>query len=247
MSGLESIHRSFICEEKFMEFSKKMFFCFVLIFLFNATTLANTGIMKIPLTAQKVVALTFDDGPHKKYTQEILDILHAYDAKATFFIMGGNAKLYPDLVKKEYAAGHEVANHSYTHPNMTHLSDVTIQKELTKCSETINKAVNVYPIVFRPPYGSTSRHVNEVINNMGFKVVTWSYMINDYDVNKMTPEIISSSVIKNTRPGAIIVMHDGNGNREKTVKALPVILKNLSDRGYKFVTVAELLNVKSYR
>jgi peptidoglycan-N-acetylglucosamine deacetylase len=230
-----------------MRFFKKLFFLAVLIFAFNTLCFAANGIMRIPVTSQKLVALTFDDGPHKKYTQEILDILHEYNAKATFFVMGGNAKLYPDLIKKEYAAGHEIANHSFTHPNIAHTSDVAIQKELTKCSETVNKVIHVYPIVFRPPFGSTSKHANEIINNMGFTVVTWSYMINDYDVNKMTPEIISSSVIKNTRPGAIIVMHDGNGNREKTVKALPVILKNLFAKGYKFVTVAELLNTPPYK
>lgn len=229
-----------------MDFFKKIFFSIVAFFIFN-TVFAQNGIMKIPITSQKLVALTFDDGPHKKYTQEILDILHNYHAKATFFVMGGNAKLYPDLVKKEYISGNEVANHSYTHPNIAHLSDAAIQKELTKCSDTINNIIHVYPIVFRPPYGSTSKHAVQVINNMGIKVVTWTYMINDYDVSKMTPEIISSSVIKNTRPGAIIVMHDGNGNREKTVKALPVILQNLTAKGYKFVTVAELLNIQPYR
>lgn len=230
-----------------MDAYKKIFFCLVLVFSFVATIFANTGIMKIPVTSQKLVALTFDDGPHKKYTQEILDILQKYNAKATFFVMGGNAKLYPDLIKKEYAAGHEVANHSFTHPNIAHMSDTAIQKELMKCSDTINKIIHVYPIVFRPPFGATSKHANEVINNMGFKVITWSYMINDYDVSKMTSDIISSSVIKNTRPGAIIVMHDGNGNREKTVTALAIILKNLSDKGYKFVTVAELLNIPPYK
>lgn len=225
---------------------EKIFFGIV-VFLFSITIFASIGIMKIPVTSQKLVALTFDDGPHQKYTPGILNILRAYNAKATFFIMGGNAKLNPDLIKKEYEAGHEIANHSYTHPNIAHLSAAAIQKELIKCSELINKIINVYPIVFRPPYGATSAAANQVINNMGFKVITWSYMINDYDVNKMTPEIISTSVIKNTRPGAVIVMHDGNGNREKTVKALPVILKNLADKGYKFVTVAELLNIRAYK
>lgn len=222
-------------------------FLIIVSFVCCISSMAMAGVMSIPKTSQKIVALTFDDGPHKIYTQQVLDILQQYDAKATFFVMGGNAKLYPDLVKKEYAAGHEIGNHSYTHPNIAHLSDSAIQKELTKCSDIVNKIINVYPVVFRPPYGVTNKHAIEVINKLGFKPVTWSYMINDYDVSKMNPEIISSSVIKNTRPGAIIVMHDGNGNREKTVKALPIILKNLSDRGYKFVTVAELLNIKPYK
>lgn len=198
-------------------------------------------------TTRKIVALTFDDGPHKKYTKEILDILKLNDVKATFFFVGKNAEFYPGVVKLAYRNGNIIGNHTYSHYYLTSLSDEAIEQELIRTSQIIYNIISVQPVFFRPPYGACSARSSKVLQRMGFISIGWSDMVNDYDVTQMTPEKIVEGILKYARPGVIIGMHDGGGNRENTVKALPVIISALKAKGYEFLTMSELLGIAAYR
>jgi peptidoglycan/xylan/chitin deacetylase (PgdA/CDA1 family) len=223
-------------------------FAVAAIFISNLVFAAGSAYaMPTPKTTEKVVALTFDDGPSKEYTPQFLTVFKKYNAKVTFFVCGGWVKVNPDILKMEYAAGHEIANHTYTHPLLSKMSEGAIIRELTRTSDIIDKTIHVYPIVMRPPFGASSPAVNSAVAKLGFHKVTWTFLVNDYDYKKTTSDRIASQIIANAHPGAILVMHDGNGNRQKTLDALPKIIETLRDRGYRFVTVAEILHVKPYR
>jgi peptidoglycan-N-acetylglucosamine deacetylase len=209
-------------------------------------TVKNPGSIGRAQTRKKIVALTFDDGPHQKHTREILDILKQNDVKATFFVIGENAQNHPDIIKEMSADGNIIGNHSYSHPRLNTLSDDEIETELTKTSNLIYKTIKKSPVLFRPPYGSQSRRSIRTVNNFGFTTITWSYMSKDYELDKTTSEKIAREIINNTAPGSIIGLHDGGGNREKTVAALPIIIHNLKKKGYEFLTVSELLSIDAY-
>lgn len=198
-------------------------------------------------SAAKVIALTFDDGPNKQNTEKVLTILEQNNIKATFFVVGGSVKKNPEILKKVFAAGNAIGNHSYTHPNFSTLSNAAMAKELTKTNEQIYQVIHVYPTLFRPPFGTCSSACSSVVTSLGLKKITWDYMVNDWDVNKTSAEKIATNVIKHAKPGAIITMHDGGGNREKTVMALPLIISTLKHAGYHFVTIPELLNIKGVK
>jgi peptidoglycan/xylan/chitin deacetylase (PgdA/CDA1 family) len=198
-------------------------------------------------TNKKVVALTFDDGPHQKYTPEVLAVLKQNNIRATFFVVGKNAERYPDIIKAAYVDGHVIANHSYSHFFLTKLSDDDIEIELTKTSKIVNGMIGKYPMLFRPPYGACSDKTTKIATELGFTTVLWNDMTNDYEVSKTTPEKIADDIVGHVRRGSIIGLHDGGGNREKTVKALLLIVSELKDRGYEFLTIPELLNIGGYR
>lgn len=198
-------------------------------------------------SAKKLIALTFDDGPSKQYTEEVLAILKEGGIKATFFVTGGSVSAHPQILREVFAAGHVIGNHTYSHPNLSMLEDSAIAKELNKNDALIYQTINVHPRLFRPPFGACNASCKKVVSNLGLKKITWDYMVDDWDIAKTTPEIIAGSVIKHASPGSIVNMHDGGGNREKTVAALPEIIAALKKEGYAFVTVPELLGVETYR
>lgn len=198
-------------------------------------------------TKEKVVALTFDDGPHQKYTPEILAVLKQNNIKATFFVVGKNAQRYPDIIRAVDTDGHVIANHSYSHFFLTKLSDNDVEVELTKTSGIVNGIIGKYPMLFRPPYGACSDRTTKITAGLGITTVLWNDMTNDYEVNRTTSEKIADDIISHVRRGGIVGLHDGGGNREKTVKALLLIISELKDRGYKFLTIPELLNIDGYR
>lgn len=221
--------------------NKQLLICLIL------GVLSSFSVLGASRPVDKVIALTFDDGPSKQYTEEVLQVLQQYNIKATFFVMGGCVKNRPEVLKKVYAAGYEIGNHTYSHPHLSSESDSAIANELTKANEIIYQAINVYPVLFRPPYGDCSAKCTEVAAKMGYKKITWDYMPNDWDSGKTTSAIIADKIIRNARSGAIITVHDGGGNREKTVQALPTIITTLKKEGYRFVTVSELINIEPYR
>lgn len=198
-------------------------------------------------TSKKVVALTFDDGPHQKYTEAILDILQRNNIRATFFVIGKNAQRYPQIIAKIYKNGNVIGNHSYSHFYLTKLTAEEVVAELTKTSELVSAVIKEYPILFRPPYGVCSVRSAEITRQLGFITIVWDDMANDYEVNHTTPEMIAADVIKLAKPGSIIGLHDGGGNRKKTVMALPIIINTLRAAGYEFLTLSEMLNIKAYR
>jgi peptidoglycan/xylan/chitin deacetylase (PgdA/CDA1 family) len=196
---------------------------------------------------KKQIALTFDDGPNGKYTEQVLQILKDNNIKVTFFVCGDSVAANPDLLKKEYNMGNEVENHTYSHRNLAKLPSKSISEELSKANDEIYKAIQVHPAMFRPPYGSSSSEVNIISKSLNLRKVTWDYMVDDYDTSKTSSDKIASLVIMHAHSGAIIDMHDGGGNRQKTVEALPIIIADLKKKGYEFVTVSTMLGVKPYQ
>jgi peptidoglycan/xylan/chitin deacetylase (PgdA/CDA1 family) len=197
-------------------------------------------------TNQKVVALTFDDGPHPVYTRQILKILRDNDVNATFFVVGKNVEKYPGVIKEAYLDGNVIANHTYSHFSLLQLSDAQIREELLKSEKAIYKVIHECPVLFRPPYGACSSRLVGLLRNFGFTTITWNDMTNDYMANEVTSSKIARDIIGLARPGSIIGLHDGGGDRQKGVRALAIIIRVLKERGYEFVTVPELLNIEGY-
>ncbi|WP_075619160.1 polysaccharide deacetylase family protein [Paenisporosarcina indica] len=194
-------------------------------------------------TEEKIIAITFDDGPHRKYTAEVLDLLAKYDAKATFFIIGENAEKYPELVLRAHEEGHELANHTYTHPVKTTIAH--LEDELKQTNETIYGITGFYPKLFRPVGGQYTDDMIKAAVDKGYKVVMWSWHQDTEDWKNPGVKNIVKKVVNVTKPGDVILFHDGGGNRKQTVKALEEILPELQKQGYKFVTISELIEYKN--
>ncbi len=194
--------------------------------------------------AGSYVALTFDDGPHPEYSGEILEILRENDAKGTFFVIGENAARYPELVKTEYDAGHEIGNHTYTHPNMKKLSVEKAVAEIEKTQQTVEDITGERPRLFRSPGGIYSDELVEAAEKVGCRAVLWSWRQDTKDWKCPPSECIVKTVLDNLQDGDIILFHDYNAKKSPTPAALRVILPELKNRGYSFVTVSELMKLK---
>ncbi len=186
----------------------------------------------------KNIALTFDDGPHALYTEEILDILAEYGVHATFFIIGENAELYPELLEREIAEGHEIGNHTQTHP-LRNLSREQMEKEISDCEETIGEWIDQRTHLFRPPGGIVSQTVMTLAGNHSYRVILWS--IDTRDWAHPPVDQITKTVLDQVGAGDIILMHDAIDAPSPTPEALRILIPALLDRGYHFVTVSELL------
>ncbi|WP_308166130.1 polysaccharide deacetylase family protein [Actinomadura sp. NEAU-AAG7] len=182
----------------------------------------------------RCVALTFDDGPVES-TAKLLDILAERRIRATFFLIGKNAAERPDMVRREYAAGHEIANHSYTHADLGHAPEKMVDAELTGTQEAIRRAIGVAPVLLRPPYGSTGRRLTSKTRRMGLAQVLWTVDPLDWQIRDS--RAVERRVMKSVRPGDVVLMHDIHPT---TVAAVPRILDRLERDGYVFVTVTEL-------
>lgn len=188
----------------------------------------------------KKIALTFDDGPHPVKTPKILDILEKHGVRATFFIVGSLAEYHPEIVKKEADMGHELANHSYTHPRLSKLTVEGIKAEIAKTDGIIKKAAGVTPRLFRPPEGAYSSDIVKIAAEMGKETVIWT--VDTLDWAKTPCEKIVENVKANVTSGSIILFHDCTRDGTFTAEALEVLLPFLKAQGYEFVTVSELIN-----
>lgn len=209
-------------------------------FIIPELGLAYSGVTYELHTQDKIVALTFDDGPHPVYTPQILDILDRYQAKATFFMIGNRMEKYPEIVKEVSARGHLIANHTYTHPsNLRAESQENIKQEVARCQQTMERLSGQDTYLFRPPRGILNREIIEMLHKHGYTVVLWSISADHHDAP--TPEMMAARVIKHIHPGEIILVHDGRTDlRWKDVEATRLIVKNLSEQGYRFVTLEAL-------
>lgn len=185
----------------------------------------------------KVVALTFDDGPNPGETDSILKILERENVRATFFLLGSSVDKHPDLAARIARSGHQVAAHSQTHREFTKLSAGEIEDEILTSIEAIERATGVRPNWVRPPYGSVNGTVFNEIERLSLRPALWSVDPKDW-ARPGFQKIINRSVFA-AHPGAVYLFHDGGGNRSQTVKALPGIIGELRDAGYKFVTIEE--------
>ena len=186
----------------------------------------------------KVVSLTFDDGP-SKYTNKILDVLKKYNACGTFFLIGNKVEFYSDTLRRMLEEGSEIGNHSYDHKLLTRLSKEEFQEELNKTQEAIKKVTGFTPTLFRPTYGG---YTNTLKSYTDLKFVLWDVDSRDWQVK--TKDKILKNVLPNVKSGSIILMHD---NHEYSLNALEEMIESLKKQGYKFVTVTELLELKTLR
>ncbi len=191
-------------------------------------------------TEEKVVALTFDDGPHPRYTDEILDLLAEYGAKATFFVIGKNLELYGEASERAVREGHEIGNHTYSHPGLSGITAPELEREILMNEALIEEKTGKLPACFRPPEGYCTKDVRRTAAAVGCPLILWS--IDTRDWSGIGSEQIVAKVMKEVSPGAIILFHDYIAKNSPTPAALKKILPRLSEAGYRFVTVTELLS-----
>jgi peptidoglycan/xylan/chitin deacetylase (PgdA/CDA1 family) len=190
----------------------------------------------------KRVALTFDDGPDNFYTPRILDILHAKGINATFFMVGKEAKRYPDMVKRIVNEGNAIGNHSWDHPKLWTLSNAQITQEIISTENEIEQITGQRTTLFRPPYGRVTPADINLIHNMGYRIVDWS--VDTLDWKGTSAPTILQYVNKEVSPGGIILEHCLAGRRGElngTLQALPQIIDRLQSQGYQFVTIPTLI------
>ena len=200
--------------------------------------------------AAKTVCLTFDDGPDPRYTPAVLDILRRHHVRATFFVIGANADQNIGLIQREYGDGHDIGNHTYTHPNIALVSEERAALELSTTERIIENALGVSTVLFRPPYNADSQpqtpeEILPVLRAQKAGYVTVGERIDPRDWAKgvTADEIVSEikSELASENPGHVILLHDAGGDRTATVAALPRILEDLQAEGYQFVPLSELV------
>jgi len=187
-----------------------------------------------PVAGPKSVALTFDDGPNPGFTDRLLDVLKAKHVHATFFDVGRMAAAYPDLVRRELKEGHNVEDHSWSHPMLAHRSDSSARDELQRTRDLLD-ALGANVTLFRPPYGSYTRSTVDIASSLGMRTVVWSADPSDY--RRPPVGTLVARVLSQVHPGVIVLMHDGGGDRSNTIAALPIIIDTLRAQGYTFETL----------
>jgi len=217
------------------------------VFFDQSVIVRKNTIYHVPVS-ERVVAITFDDGPSPKWTPEILDALKAAQVKATFFMIGEHVKLYPDLAKRVADEGHEIGNHTYDHHGIFYYKTEELDKEIRDTQEEIYKAVGITTKYFRPPKAWLTAREKKEIKRIGYETVLWS--LNSKDWVNFDDRYIIKYILHYVRPGDILLFHDSggvfhpdNGNREETVKTIPRLIEKLKDKGYRFVTISELLEL----
>jgi peptidoglycan-N-acetylglucosamine deacetylase len=185
----------------------------------------------------KSIYLTFDDGPLPQVTGWVLEQLKAYDAKATFFCIGENVKRHPDMFRKIIFEGHSIGNHTYNHLNGWKTGTDEYILNTLKCQRVIQKNLPegrpLKNVIFRPPYGKITNRQAKELQKRGFKVVMWSIVSMDYDI-AITAERCHQNVLRNARPGSVIVFHDSLKAQPNLEAVLPKVLEHYSEKGYTF-------------
>lgn len=187
----------------------------------------------------KYVALTFDDGPSKEVTPRILDTLAQHGAKATFFMIGNQAKMLPEIAQQVAAAGHEIGNHTMDHADLSKLDPGSIRKKIGDAADSIEHATGIQPYLVRPPYGAYNDAVLNDAANQGDSLILWS--VDSLDWQSRNADAVINEIQKEITSGAIILMHDIHPS---TADALPRLLDWLESQGYQFVTVSQLLKMQ---
>lgn len=193
--------------------------------------------------ADNAIALTFDDGPWEGTTDEILSILAQEGVKATFFWVGQAVQNQPEVARRVVSAGHAIGNHTWHH-RYEPMSEVEAASEIEIAAQIFRETTGIQTKLFRPPGGYLNNGMADYAISQGYTVVMWS--ITSWDTDPYTdPQDYVDNILADVEPGGIVLLHDGGGDRSKTVAALPTIIRSLKAQGYRFVTVPELLNLEA--
>jgi peptidoglycan-N-acetylglucosamine deacetylase len=185
------------------------------------------------------IAMTFDDGPSATLTPKLLDLLAAHHIKATFFVIGENVADHPEIVARAAREGHEIGNHSWSHPNFGKMSDQAVRSQLQRTDDAIKNATGERPTLMRPPYGSiTAREKRWIHDEFGYRIILWD--VDPYDWKRPGPAVVRNRILKETQPGSIVLSHDIHPG---TIEAMPSTFDALEAKGFKFVTVSELIRM----
>jgi peptidoglycan-N-acetylglucosamine deacetylase len=192
-------------------------------------------------TSERIVALTFDDGPNPVATPRILDALGAEDVRATFFLLGRHVERWPALARRVAAEGHSLGNHGYHHRKLHDRGPGYVRVDLQLGTDAIVMATGVSPRLFRAPHGFRSPWVNRIASGLGQRTVGWTLGV--WDSDKPGADAIVERTVTGARPGSILLLHDGDGydadgDRTQTAAALPIVIRRLRDAGYRFVTLS---------
>lgn len=185
------------------------------------------------------IAMTFDDGPSAALTPKLLDILAAHHIKVTFFVLGEMVAEHPEILARAAREGHEIASHSWSHPNFAKMSQENIRSQLQRTDDQIKSATGKRPTLFRPPYGSiTEREKRWIHDEFGYDIILWD--VDPLDWKRPGPAVVRNRILKETRPGSIVLSHDIHPG---TIEAMPSTFDELEAKGFKFVTVSELIDM----
>lgn len=200
---------------------------------------AGISFSRVPVSGN-YIAITFDDGPHPQNTPRLLDMLAKRNIKATFYVIGRSVDLHPGVLRRTVAEGHEIGNHSHTHRLLSKLGDTEVRQEMQRCQDAIGRAAGVRPRTMRPPYGGLLQRQREMIHNeFGYPTILWS--VDPLDWKRPGPSVVASRILSGTSAGGIVLAHDLHS---QTVDAMPATLDGLLKRGFKFVTVSQLIAMK---
>lgn len=189
------------------------------------------------LVSGNYIAITFDDGPHPQNTPRLLDMLRTRNIKATFYVIGNNVELYPQVVRRTVAEGHEIGNHSQTHRLLSKLSDTELRQEMARCRDAVGRAAGVQPRTMRPPYGGLLQRQRELVySEYGYPTILWS--VDPLDWKRPGAGVVTSRILAGTSNGGIVLAHDLHS---QTIDAMPATLDGLLRKNFKFVTVSQLL------
>jgi len=190
-------------------------------------------------TTLPYIAMTYDDGPHPQNTPRLLDMLRERNIKATFYVIGRSVNMYPHIIRRIVAEGHEIGNHTWTHRKLTALSDTAIRQEMNSTRDAIIAACGVKPRTMRPPYGALRQSQRAwIYKEYGYSTILWN--VDPEDWKRPGPSVVTSRIINHTRNGSIVLVHDLH---KPSVDAMPATLDGLLRRGFKFVTVSQLLSL----
>jgi len=196
-------------------------------------------------TNQRIIALTFDDGPDAKFTSLMLDVLKKHEIKATFFVLGAKCEKNPELIYRIYKEGHEIGNHSYSHANFNHKDQHFILNEIRQTNAIIHRLTGKKPWLFRPPGGYLSYDLVDICKAEDLTIAYWTYQQDSKDwKNGLSAKHIANHIINNIAPGQIIILHDGCPNANETVKAVDILVPQLKKQGYQFVPLGDLINLQ---
>lgn len=225
-------------------------FLYVLVALFfDQAVLMRSGTFYHLNTKEKVVALTFDDGPSPIWTPRILEALKKSGIKATFFMLGKHVQDYPDIARRVAQDGHDIGIHSYNHQNLIYSKKEEVARDITYTALIIKNITGKTTMLFRPPKAWLSKREKKQLKKLGYEIILWS--LNSKDWVTFDDKYIIRYILRHIQPGDIILFHDSGGalrieggNRSETVSTIPILAEKLRERGYRFATITELLKME---